>query len=104
MAQVKYTVKSGDTLRKIAAKYSTTVNKLLELNPDIVDEDFIYVGQVIVVSGEANKKTTNRSLRKAVITNFGLQSKKSGENTLFATWAWDAENTDHYETKWTYDT
>ena len=104
MAQVKYTVKSGDTLRKIAAKYSTTVNKLLELNPDIVDENFISVGQVIVVSGEANKKTTNRSLRKAVITNFGLQSKKSGENTLFATWAWDAENTDHYETKWTYDT
>lgn len=104
MAQVKYTVKWGDTLSGLAVKYNTTVNKLLALNPDIVDRDLIYVGQVLVISGDPNKKTTNKSLKKAVITNFGLQSKKSGEDTLFATWAWDVENTDHYEVKWKYGT
>lgn len=104
MAQTKYTVKWGDTLSEIAVRYNTTVSKLLELNPDITNKDLIYVDQVIVISGDANKKTTNKSLKKAVITNFGLQSKKSGEDTLFATWAWDAEHTDHYEVRWKYGT
>jgi LysM repeat protein len=30
-----YRVKAGDTLESIAAKFDTTVNELLELNPDI---------------------------------------------------------------------
>lgn len=104
MAQVKYTVKKGDTLSEIAVTYHTTVSKLLALNPDITNKDLIYIGQVIVVSGDANTKTSNKSLKKAVITNFGLQSKNSGDDTLFATWAWDAEHTDHYEVRWKYGT
>ena len=30
-----YTVKSGDTLESIAAKFNTTVDDLLTLNPDV---------------------------------------------------------------------
>lgn len=40
-----YTVKKGDTLSEIAAKYGTTVNNLVKLN-NIKNPDLIYPGQV----------------------------------------------------------
>lgn len=46
--KVYYTVKSGDTLSSIAAKYGTTVTKLKQLNPTI-NPDLIYPGQRIRV-------------------------------------------------------
>jgi len=46
---VYYYVKSGDTLSGIAAKYGTTVSKLLSLNPQITDPNKISVGQKIRV-------------------------------------------------------
>lgn len=45
---VYYTVKSGDTLSAIAAKYKTTVNKLVSLNK-IKNPDLIYIGQKLRV-------------------------------------------------------
>lgn len=45
-----YTVKRGDTLSGIAAKYGTTVSKLASLN-NIKNVNRIYVGQVLKVSG-----------------------------------------------------
>lgn len=44
-----YTVKSGDTLSKIAKTYSTTVAAILALNSKITNKNVIYVGQVIQV-------------------------------------------------------
>ncbi len=44
-----YTVQRGDTLRIIAARFGTTVDNLLALNPEIRDPNLIYVGQVIRV-------------------------------------------------------
>ena len=44
-----YTVKSGDTFTKIAAKYNTTNDQLKELNIDIKNIDKIFVGQKIRV-------------------------------------------------------
>lgn len=101
MANVTYTVKKGDTLSGIAVAKGTTVKALLSLNPDITNKDRIYVGQVIIISGTAAPKTKNNS-QKAKITNFGLQSNT--DRTIFATWAWDKKNTDHYEVKWMYAT
>lgn len=43
-----YTVKSGDTLSKIANKYNTTVAKLVKDN-NIQNANLIYVGQKIVI-------------------------------------------------------
>jgi len=42
-----YTVKKGDTLRKIAARFNTTVDAILKVNPQIKNANLIYVGQVI---------------------------------------------------------
>ena len=42
-----YTVKSGDTLSKIAKAYGTTVDAIMALNSQITNKNLIYVGQVI---------------------------------------------------------
>lgn len=100
MANTTYTVKKGDTLTSIAARYDTTVNKLVQLN-NIKDPDYIVVGQVLIVAGSAAPKKTNQS-SKATIDVFGLQSKT--DRTLYATWDWDKDNTENYEVKWVYAT
>ena len=46
-----YTVKAGDTLGAIAARYNMTLNKLLTFNPAIKDPNRIYVGQKITITG-----------------------------------------------------
>lgn len=43
-----YTVRAGDTLNFIAYKHSTTVQKLIELNPNLKD-NFLYLGQTIKI-------------------------------------------------------
>jgi uncharacterized YkwD family protein len=44
-----YTVKSGDTLARIAGYYSVTVSQLLAANPSIKNAALIYVGQKITI-------------------------------------------------------
>ena len=44
-----YKIVPGDTLGKIAAKYGTTVNKLMALNPQIKNANLIYAGDTIRV-------------------------------------------------------
>ena len=76
-----YIVKKNDTLSGIAKTYSTTVNELLRLNPDITNKDLIYVGQEITISGTPKTKTTNYS-QTAKITNFGIQSGTEKQSLL----------------------
>ncbi len=52
-----YTVQSGDTLRKIAARINSTVNGILAVNPQIVDANKIYAGQVINLPASATYYT-----------------------------------------------
>lgn len=46
---IYHTVKSGDTLIKIARTYKTTVAKILSMNPKIKNSNVIYVRQKIIV-------------------------------------------------------
>ncbi len=65
-----YTIQSGDTLRKIAARINSTVSDILAVNPQIMDANNIYVGQIInlpvstsyytVQSGDTMKKIAAR--------------------------------------------
>ena len=59
-----YTVKSGDTLSGIAAKYGTTVSALVSAN-GIKDANKIYVGQKIKITG---RKTTQSTVTKTYYT------------------------------------
>ena len=52
-----YVVKSGDTLSGIAARYKTTVKKLVALN-GIKNPDRIYVGERIKITGKTPSKPT----------------------------------------------
>ena len=42
-----YLVQPGDTLGAIAARYHTTVDNLMKLNPRIKNANLIYAGEVI---------------------------------------------------------
>lgn len=95
-----YTVKWGDTLTGIAAKYNTTVNTLVKLN-NIANPDYIVVGQVLTISGTATTTKKNNT-SKAKITVFGLQTNTT--NVVYAVWTWDKSNTDKYQVKWEYNT
>ena len=94
-----YTVVKGDTLSEIAARYDTTVAKLVELN-NIKNPDYIVVGQVIKLTGEVKPQTNTASTVK--IDVFGLQS--NSDRTVYATWIWTKDNTKEYQIIWSYDT
>ena len=95
-----YTVKWGDTLSELAVKFGTTVSNLVNLN-NIKDPDYIVVGQELKTDGEPEKEAANTTSR-ATITVFGLQSNT--DRTMYATWTWDKDNTENYQTIWYYDT
>jgi LysM repeat protein len=57
--QTYYAVK-GDTLRKIAAKFNTTVDAILKVNPQITNRNVIYVGQAITIPAQASNHTVQR--------------------------------------------
>ncbi len=50
-----YRVRSGDTLSKIAKFYGISLNRLLAINPQIVNKNKIFVGQVINVPERQTK-------------------------------------------------
>lgn len=100
-----HTVVKGDTLWGIAQKYLGDGNKypqLAKIN-NISSPYYIYVGQVIKLSGGASSATkAKNNSNKAVIQHFGFQS--NSDNTLFATWKWDKSHTDKYQVRWYYAT
>jgi LysM repeat protein len=55
-----YIVQRGDTLRKIAARFDTTVDAILKLNPQIKNANLIYTGQRIVVPVVVTKYVVQR--------------------------------------------
>lgn len=67
-----YYVKKGDTLRKIAEKFGTTVDALLKLNPGIKDPNRIYVGQALKVPAGASSYTVQKGdTLRIIATKYG---------------------------------
>ncbi len=50
-SQGNYVVQRGDTLRILANRFGTTVQAILTANPQIVNPNLIYPGQVLVIPG-----------------------------------------------------
>lgn len=55
-----YTVVSGDTLRKIAARFDTTVDEILKINPQIKNANLIYPGDKINIPDKPSIYTVVR--------------------------------------------
>ena len=64
-----YYVQSGDTLRKIAAKFYTTVDALLKANPQISNPNVIYVGQAISIPAGPMTYVVQRGDTLRIIAN-----------------------------------
>ena len=60
---------SGDTLRKIAAKFNTTVDAILRLNPQIINPNIIYVGQAIAIPAGPSTHIVQRGDTLRIIAN-----------------------------------
>ena len=103
MANVTYTVKSGDNLTKISKAYGVSISSIVKAN-DITDANYIVVGQVLTIptSGSASAPSSKTTGNQAVIKVFGLQSNTT--RTVYATWNWSKDKTEHYKVKWTYST
>lgn len=103
MAKVTHEVLHGETLQTIADNYGTTVTSICRLN-NILDPMYIYVGQILTISGEtasSSDRVDEPSTNTVTITHFGLLS--SSDRTIFAAWNWDKNNTRGFRCKWWYD-
>ena len=68
-----YTAKKGDTIKKIAERFKTSINQLLRYNPTLNEEGLLYEGQPLIIrqsapyckiatNGYCNKNTDRREL------------------------------------------
>jgi LysM repeat protein len=64
-----YYVQRGDTLRKIASRFSTTVDAILRVNPQISNVNVIYVGQAITIPGVGSTYVVQRGDTLRIIAN-----------------------------------
>ena len=67
-----YYAQRGDTLRKIAAKFNTTVDAILRVNPQITNPNLIYVGQAITVPADVSTYQVQRGdTLRIIASKFG---------------------------------
>lgn len=64
-----YYVQKGDTLRKIASKFSTTVEAILQVNPQITNANVIYVGQAITIPSGVSTYIVQKGDSLRIIAN-----------------------------------
>lgn len=106
MATNVYIVKAGDTLSEIAQKFGIGTAAadwidgavILQRINDIVDIDYIVVGQRIQLYGTATP-VKPRPLY-VTIKSFGLQSKS--QRGMYVSWSWTKANTAGFEILWQY--
>jgi len=64
-----YYAQRGDTLRKIAAKFNTTVDAILKVNPKITNPNLIYVGQAITIPADVSTYQVQKGDTLRIIAN-----------------------------------
>ncbi len=65
-AQTTYTVKPGDTMSKIAAKYDTSVSKLMASNPQIKNAASIKPGQKLTIPSQGTISEYEKEVARLV--------------------------------------
>lgn len=76
-----YTVKSGDTLSRIAGNFNTTVKQLASLN-DIQNINRIYVGQRLLVRQPATQQPTSNTPAKSAEASKQSTASQAGTYTV----------------------
>ena len=72
-----YYVQKGDTLRKIASKFSISLDDLLKANPQITNQNLIYAGQAITIPADASTYIVQKGDTLRIIANkFGTTVEK----------------------------
>jgi uncharacterized YkwD family protein/spore coat assembly protein SafA len=77
-----YTVRSGDSLWKIAVKYQIGLSELIEANPQIQNPSLIYVGQIVSIPNLDDIK----ALENEVIRLVNVERAKYGLSALKQNW------------------
>jgi len=77
-----YTVKSGDTMWKIATKYQIGLSEIIAANPQIKNPDLIYPGQVLTIPNLDSVK----ALENEVIRLVNIERSKAGLPQLTQNW------------------
>lgn len=73
-----YTIQYGDTLSGIAARYGTTIEKIMAANPSITDRNIIYAGRQLRIP-------TSHTGSKVI--SDGIVELQAGETVLNMDWA-----------------
>lgn len=68
-----YTVQAGDTLFFIARRFGVTVQQILDVNPQIINPNLIFVGQVICIPTEPQLEDQLKVLSLRFLTETGQQ-------------------------------
>ena len=78
------TVKSGDTLSKIATEYNTTVSSIQQLN-HLADVNLIYVGEQLQVNAAQNNQATqNQNAQPAAQSSQSTQATANNSSNSSA--------------------
>jgi uncharacterized YkwD family protein/spore coat assembly protein SafA len=81
-AATQYTVKWGDTMWKIAARYQVGVSEILRSNPQIKNPDMIYPGQAINIPD----LSATKQFEQKVIQLTNQERAKYGLKPLIGDW------------------
>jgi len=81
-AQTAYTVKSDDSIWKIAVKYQTGISELLAQNPQIKNANMIYPGQKITIPAQSSVKAYEDEVARLV----NVERAKNGLPALTMNW------------------
>lgn len=82
-AGISHTVVKGDTMWKIAAKYQVGTSEIIDANPQVVNPDLIYPGQVLAVP---RVSTSVSAYEQEVIRLVNEIRVQNGLKALTANW------------------
>ncbi|HYE83351.1 MAG TPA: SafA/ExsA family spore coat assembly protein [Clostridia bacterium] len=81
-ADTTYTVRSGDTMWKIAQKHQVGISEIISKNPQIKNPSLIYPGQKLTIPS----MTAINALENEVIRLTNIERSKKGLTALKANW------------------
>lgn len=83
LAATEYTVVKGDTMWRIAVKHQVGISELKAANPQIVNPDLIYPGQILAVP---TKDGTATGFEGEVVRLVNIEREKAGLGPLVPNW------------------